>query len=89
MARKIIALNNEVLKAKEKLAEIERIRLEAENEEALKMEVSGKQIDEIAAENGMFVGVILTKADIVAIIDMALKSGGENVKIPYRLYFNE
>jgi hypothetical protein len=36
----------------------------------------------------MFCGIILNHADLIAVVDLALKTG-ESVKIPFRLYFNE
>ena len=87
MKRKIIALNDEVRKAKAKLAEIEQIRLEAEAEEKQIIDSVDCMIKQMEEDNGLFCGVMLTKNDIVAIVDIALKSG-EEVKIPYKIYFN-
>ena len=42
-------------------------------------------IDKLAEDGGFFVGVILNHNDILAVIDLAMKTK-EAIKIPYRLY---
>jgi hypothetical protein len=88
MARKIIALNEEVKKAQEKLAEIERLKIEAEKEETILLESVTNQINELQTTNNVFVGMTITRQDLLAIVDIALQSG-ENVKVPFRVYIND
>jgi hypothetical protein len=71
-----------------RLREIETLKAEAEAEEKAKMDSVQNQIDEIFSENDMFCGIILTWEDIASIVRLALETK-ENVRIPYRLYFNE
>jgi hypothetical protein len=88
MTRKIIALNEEVKKAQEKLAEIERLKIEAEKEETILLESVTYQINELQTTNNVFVGMTITRQDLLAIVDIALQSG-ENVKVPFRVYIND
>ncbi len=67
-------------------AEEEELRERKEQEMLYKDTVSG--IDELADKGDFFVGVILTHNDILAVIDLAIKSK-EAIKIPYRLYNKE
>jgi hypothetical protein len=60
----------------------------AESEEQAKIENAKSVIDSIGKDLNAFIGVILTPSDLVAILDLALKSR-ENIKIPYTLYFND
>lgn len=64
--------------------ELER-EIEAEKQ---MLENAEKSINDIAAANDLFCGVILTADDIAAVLTIALKTH-ENIKIPFRLYFNE
>jgi len=79
------------MKLSEKQAELDNIQkmaVEAEQEEQEKISSVKEQITAICTSNEMFCGIILTPNDITAIVDLALKSR-ENVKIPYTLYFND
>ena len=76
---------------KEAEAKAETARLEYENamaEEKQMLEDTEKAIADIAAGKELFCGVILTPDDITAIVSLAIKTK-ENIKIPFRLYFNE
>lgn len=88
MARKVIQLQAEQAKIREKEAEIERLAQEAEQEEKNLLETTTNQITELSENSGLFCGVILSKQDLVAIIELALRTN-EAVKIPFRLYFKE
>lgn len=88
MARKIKAINEQVLKAKEKLAEVEKLKQEAEAEEKAIIEDAEKLIAEHTKANGLFCGVILDRQNLVAVLDLALRTG-EPVKIPARCYVEE
>ncbi len=67
-------------------AEEEERKAKEEEEKLYKDTVSG--IDKLADKGDFFVGVILTHNDILAVIDLAMKSK-EAIKIPYRLYNKE
>jgi hypothetical protein len=88
MARKIKSLKQEAAKALEKFKESERLLAEAEEEEHKTVERVEQTINALISDHGLFCGVILTHSDLVSILDIALKTG-ENVKIPFKLYFND
>lgn len=86
MARKSKEINEELKKVQEKLEEVEKLKQEAEAEEKALFEIAETEIKTIADKNDMFCGVILNRDDIVAVVDIALKTG-ESVKIPFKLYY--
>ena len=88
MARKLRTINQEKKEAQERLAEIERIELEAQQEEKEVAEMVTTSINMACSNNNLFCGVILTHDDLISVLQLALKTG-EQVKIPFRLYFNE
>ena len=88
MARKVKEVNQKLTEARIKLMEMETLAALAAKEEDAKLEQAKASIDEIGKNIDVFIGVILTPADLVAVLDLALKSR-DNVKIPYTLYFNE
>ena len=84
--RKTKQMNQELLKAQERLAEVEKLKIEAELEEKKQFDNIRQQIENIAEQNNMFCGIILSTQDIVAVIDIAFKTG-EAVKIPFNIYY--
>ena len=88
MARKIQTIYDEKAKTLKKIEELEQLAQQAEMEEKTMIENAEKQIQGVADSINMFCGVILSKQDIVAIVDLALKTN-ESVKIPFKLYFKE
>ncbi|HSW67351.1 MAG TPA: hypothetical protein VLH16_02100 [Bacteroidales bacterium] len=86
--RKTIAINKEVEQARERLAEMERLKLEADTEEKALLDAIEAEIKDIADRNDMFCGAILGKEDIVSIVQLALNTGGQ-VQIPFKLYYKE
>jgi len=88
MTKKINTIRERKLEAEKQLAEIAALELEAQKEEVNIIETAEKNINDIAKMNNLFCGVILNHPDLVAVLDLALKTG-ESVKIPFRLYFNE
>lgn len=88
MERKTKKINIEKLEAKKRLEEIEKLEQEAQAEEISKVQSIEQSITKICTDNEMFCGIILTKQDILAIVEIAMQSG-ENVKIPFKLYFND
>ncbi len=67
-------------------AEEDERKAKEEEEKLYKDTVEG--IDKLADKGDFFIGVILTHNDILAVIDLAMKSK-EAIKIPYRLYNKE
>ena len=88
MTKKIQTINDQKAEAQKRVEELERLAVEAQQEETNIIQTAENNINDIAKLNGMFCGVILNRTDLVAILDLALKTG-ESVKIPFRLYFNE
>jgi hypothetical protein len=88
MARKVKEVKIKLDEARAKLVELETLAALAESEEQAKIENAKSVIDSIGKDLNAFIGVILTPSDLVAILDLALKSR-ENIKIPYTLYFND
>jgi hypothetical protein len=88
MARKVKEVKIKLDEARAKLVELETLAALAESEEQAKIENAKSEIDRIGKDLNAFIGVILTPSDLVAILDLALKSR-ENIKIPYTLYFND
>ena len=88
MARKIRTINQEKIEAQKRLAEIERLEQLAQQEEKDLIETISTQINSVCEAKNIFCGVILTHEDLISVIQLAFKSG-EQVKIPFRLYFNE
>ncbi len=89
MAKRIS--NKKIQKLVDIKAELERTELEyqqeLENENRLINKIS-TAIDEMCNEEEIFCGVIITKDDLLRIIE-AMINNNAPVKIPYTLYFNE
>ncbi len=71
--------------------ELERLQAEAEAELAAEkrlLEEKEETINQLCKEDDLYCGVILSPDDIIAIVAMAMKVQG-NIKIPFKLYYNE
>jgi hypothetical protein len=88
MARKSKVVKDQAAKMKKQLEEVEILLELAETEEKNQIESTEKAINQIAEKNNLFCGVVLTKQLVIDILTMMLDKG-ENVSIPFRLYFNE
>jgi hypothetical protein len=88
MTKKINSIREQKIQAEKQVAELAALELEAQKEEINIIETVEANINTVSKDNGLFCGVILNQADLVAVFDLALKTG-ESVKIPFRLYFNE
>lgn len=88
MTKKIDNIRQQKLDAQKKIAEIEQLEQEVQKEENNIIETVTNNINAVTKDNNMFCGVILNHDDLVAVFDLALKTG-ESLKIPFRLYFNE
>ena len=88
MARKFKEVKTKLDEARIKLLEMETLAALAEKEEQDKLANAKSEIDSIGKDLNVFIGVTLTPSDLVAILDLALKTR-ENIKIPYTLYFND
>jgi|OpeIllAssembly_1097287.scaffolds.fasta_scaffold584911_2 hypothetical protein len=88
MTKKINNIREQKLEAQKKITELEILEQEAQKEEINIITTVEDNINTVSKDNGLFCGVILNHADLIAVFDLALKTG-ESVKIPFRLYFNE
>jgi hypothetical protein len=79
----------EMLKsAEEHMAEVDRLEVEAREEELANVENLKANILKMCDKENMFCGIILTSDDVAAIVKVAISSK-ENVSIPFNLYFKE
>lgn len=60
----------------------------AEEEELELYENTMAYINKLCKETGYFCGVVLTKQDLLTVIDMAIETK-DNIRIPFRLYIDE
>lgn len=60
----------------------------AEEEELELYENTMAHINKLCKETGYFCGVVLTKQDLLTVIDMAIETK-DNIRIPFRLYIDE
>lgn len=86
--RKSKTIKEELLKAQERLNEVERLRVEAENEEKEILSGLNEKLQRISENNNVFIGVVLGKQDLINILTLALETG-ETIKIPAMIYFND
>jgi len=78
----------ELEKSKLRLQEIEEQLRLVEEEELRMVENAETKIVEACKEANVFCGVVLSPEDLGNVIALAVQTGG-NVKIPFKLYFNE
>ena len=88
MVRKSKSVKEEYDKAYARLKEINDIQQLAEAEEVKTLEDTEAAIKELCNDKGIFCGVILTPEDISNVINLAIKTG-ENVKIQFKLFYND
>jgi len=89
MARKIKTIVEEKKEIQKRLDEIESLELEAIKEEQETVETVKKSITQICDDNAMFCGVILTTGDILSIVQLAIQTKDDTIKIPFNIYFND
>lgn len=85
---RVLKAQEEILKAQEEVRKAqEEVRIQEEEE--LKLLITTEEhVRKIAIDNSMFCGVVLTQADILGIVKMAMETK-ENIKIPFKMYYNE
>jgi len=88
MTRKTTITRKQAEEALERFKQSNALLEEAEKEEGAIVERTQKAVEEICTKENLFCGVILSKEDIIGIIQLAFKTN-EPVKIPFALYFNE
>ncbi len=72
----------------EQIEQAEAVAKKALEEEEQLYKETEREIKDMCTERGFFCGVILTKRDVLAIVDMAIDVK-DNIKIPFRLYVEE
>ncbi len=88
MGKKRNEILSEMEETKKRLAEIERLAEEEEQESIKILEDATNRIKAITEEKELFCGAVLTKDDILQIVAMAM-STNENITIPFKLYFKD
>lgn len=78
----------ELKEANEKLEQYNKLIEEAEQEEKLKYDNTLQEIKEVANKNGYFCGVVLTREDILNILNIYMDTK-DNVRINASLYLIE
>lgn len=81
-------VERELKQAEEKLEEYNKLIQAAEEEEKKQQEDTLSEINTLAESNGYFCGIVLTKEDIFAILNMYIEKQ-ENIIIPARIYLKE
>ncbi|HCY39948.1 MAG TPA: hypothetical protein DHV48_01080 [Prolixibacteraceae bacterium] len=71
-----------------KRLEVERAEKQLEHESLQKTETLKESIDALSAQNDVFCGVILSHADLLSVLKVALETG-ESIKIKYNIYNNK
>lgn len=85
MIKKLKNLQNEAKIAQEKAEEATKLVELAQQELLDKIDNTKKEIEKLAESEDLFCGIILGHDDLIAVLQLALKTG-ENVKIPFSLY---
>jgi len=86
-SKSIAAKRNAAIK---ELEELELLAVKAQENETKVLEDTTDKIDEICKENNLFCGAVLAHKDILAIMELALKTPEtENITMKFKLYFNE
>ena len=89
MARKKIKQTQEKLdKIKLEAEELTSQLKDAEDKEQELLNETTEKINVICKEAEYFCGVVLTKQDLLTVIDMAIETK-DNIRIPFRLYIDE
>lgn len=80
---------NEVLSEKDEIIKkYNEIKKQEQDERVAFLASIKVQTDKILDENGLFAGIILTKKDLLNIIDVMIQTN-ESIRIPYKLYFHK
>jgi hypothetical protein len=87
--RRSVEVNEQLKATAQRLQELNLLKEEAEKEEISKLESVETQIKTIAEENDLFVGLIITKKDLVNIVDLMLTKGDAFCKIEAKVYYND
>ena len=88
MARKSKEVKIQLQEVRSKVTEFEALAALAEKEDQDKLLSVSDHINGICESSGIFCGIILTPADIINILSLALQSH-DTIKIPFSLYFND
>jgi len=86
--RKSKMVKKETEKQAKKLLEMQKLLEKSEQEEKKLLDETEGTINELLKNNNIFCGVILTHDDLINVLRLALETK-ENIKIPFRLYYND
>jgi len=89
MGRKSTKLSEEKLKAMKALSDLEEQEEKAVKEESEELKTIEEAINKLVEAKKMFCGVILSKDDILSILSLSIDNKGENIKIPFKVYYND
>ena len=73
---------------KQRLDEVNVIISKSEEEEMEKIKSIREKVTEICDAEGLFCGIILTKHDVLRLVEIAIDSK-DNITIPFNIYFKE
>jgi len=76
-------------KAEQELAETRAAEEQARQDEIKNMEAVRTYVTEYCEKEGFFCGVILTREAILQIVNLAMESHDDQIKIPFQLYNND
>jgi len=88
MARRSKKVTEQILSVEKQLEELKKKEETAKNADETLIKETEEKIKNISEENDLFCGVILSQQDILAIVRLSMEVK-ENVKIPFKLYFND
>lgn len=82
------AAKKRAVELQKQIEEAEAAAQKAMEEEQALFEQTEKEIKDLCTERGYYCGVILTKENVLQIVQMAIEIK-DNIKIPFRLYVDE
>jgi hypothetical protein len=89
MPRKSKQLKQEEKAAAERLAEIQKLKALAEEEDARTLKEVAADIDKLCENHNLSCGLILDKDSVMQLIHAFIYEGKEKITVKYNLYFKE
>jgi hypothetical protein len=78
-----------ILNAEREVEEAKAAEEQAHLDEIANLEAVRTHVTEFCANEGFFCGVILTRESILQIVNLAMESHEDQIKIPFQLYNND
>lgn len=88
MTRKSVNAIKAFKEAEAKLNEAREEAIKAQEEEKKLLENTKEQIKDVCKEHNIFCGIVLSKQDLLNIIELAITKK-EEIKIEFQLYMND